>query len=128
MAPTAAAIGAEIEAGPVISLRHFRRRRLIKRRDRQIGRGRALHGKERADGEASGDNFLDHWIPGLTSVGAVTRAVCCYDFTHNFVTPGLPLRCSQRVAVPLLLIDQKGKIVPAPGRRRGGKGRAKRPQ
>src|SRR5580704_9842350 len=104
MAPAAAAIGAEIEAGPVIDWRVLRRRRrLVERRDRQIGRGGTLCRKERADNEAASDDFLDHGTPGLARVGAVMRAVrhTDFNFTHNFVTPGLPQNGSHKARRPL---------------------------
>src|SRR5579883_1874767 len=52
MAPAAAAVGAEIKAGPAIGLRRLGRRRLVERRERQVGRGRALNqGRRRQPSE-----------------------------------------------------------------------------
>jgi hypothetical protein len=89
MTPAAAAVGADIETGPVIDRRILRRRRLVERRDRKVGSVRALRGSESTQHESGGDDFL-HRNSSLTGVGAVMRAVRHSDFTHNFLTPGLP--------------------------------------
>src|SRR5579864_9736184 len=94
MAPAAAAIDAEIEAAPVIGRGRRWRRRLVERRNGQVGGKSRLRRQQGGNGKASCGDGLDH-RSGLAGAGACFRG--CRSLIRHYTNYGyLQLTTSDR--------------------------------